>query len=187
LENDSLADITVVARRSDDPWENLVAAREDDVDLVVVGGSAAYGTKSLMDAAGRRRTSSVSIGRRRRRVVLTDPADKDLPVEERSRWYLSRALTNLKKVRKDPIAAVAAPFASAKASGAEEGELPDDWLILDLDMPGGPGVDAGPPPAGVVVEFDALPSMVHDRGWLRSLGANPIHDGVLEGLEAFYG
>ena len=186
LENDSLADITVMARRSDDPWENLVAAREEDVQLVVVGGTAAYGTKSLMVSAGRRRTSSVAIGKKRRRVVLTDPADKALPVEERSRWYLSRALTNLKKVRKDPVGAVAAPFASAQASGAEQGELPEDWLILDLDMPGGPGVDAGPPPPGIVVDFDPLPSMLHDRRWLRSLRSNPIHESVLEGLETFY-
>lgn len=186
LTDGSLGDVTVMARRVDDPWDNLVAAHESDVQLVAVDGSAVYGTKSLMSKAGQRRNSSVTIGKERRRVVLTDPADKELPVADRGRWYLSKAITNLKKVGKDPVGAVAAPFAS-DGGPVGTGDAPvDDWLILGLDMPGGPGMNAGPPPAGTVVEFNSLPSFVHDRRWLRSLRANPIHDGVLDALDAFY-
>jgi cytosine/adenosine deaminase-related metal-dependent hydrolase len=186
LEDGSLADIVVVARRDADPWDNLVAARETDVLATVVDGVAVYGTKKLLDAAGQRRHSSVTVGRQRRRVVLTEPADKELPLDERRRWFFSRVLTNLKNVQRDPIAAVELPFAMARAAGIDDGGLPEDWLIVDLDMPGGPGLHAGPPPAGTVVEFDKLPGMTHDRAWLKSLRTNGIHEHLLDRLDDFY-
>ncbi len=184
----SLADLVVVARRDTDAWDNLVAARETDVELVVVAGTATYGTKTLMTAAGRRRMSSVSLRTQQRRVVLTDPADRTLPLAERRPWYFSRVLANLSRVRDDPIGAVAHPLATGDVGAGEgAGGAPvDDWLILDLDMPGGAGLDAGPPPPGVVVEFDPLPTLVHDRTWLRSLRANPIHHGTLDALDAHF-
>jgi cytosine/adenosine deaminase-related metal-dependent hydrolase len=186
LHSDSVADVAVVARRHSNPWTNLVAAREQDVMMVVVGGAALYGTKSLLAAAGQSRNSSVAVGSQKRRVVLTDPADRDLPLGERRGWYFSRVLSNLQKVRSDPIAAVAQPYATALAAGVDDGGLPDDWLILDLDMPGGPGLNAGPPPEGTVVHFDPLPTMTHDRRWLQSLRGNMIHGGLLDGLDTFY-
>lgn len=184
----SLADLAVIARSDTDPWNNLVAARETDVQLVVVAGCATYGTKTLMTAAGQRRMSSVSLRTQKRRVVLTDPADRTLAAAERRPWYFSRVLTNLNQVRNDPIGAVARPLATGAAGGGAVagGALVDDWLILDLDMPGGPGVDAGPPPPGVVVEFDPVPTLVHDRTWLRSLRSNPIHNGILDALDAHF-
>jgi hypothetical protein len=142
-----------------------------------------------MTAAGQRRMTSVSLRTQKRRVVLTDPADRTLPAAERRQWYFSRVLTNLNQVRSDPIGAVARPLATGAASGggaAAGGALVDDWLILDLDMPGGPGVDAGPPPPGVVVDFEPVPTLVHDRTWLRSLRSNPIHNGVLDALDAHF-
>lgn len=186
LDEGGLADVAVVSRRGDDPWDNLVAAHEADVQLVVVDGAAVFGTKTLLVDAGQRRVSAVTVGKAKRRVVLTDPADKDLPVDERGRWYFSKAVTNLNKVRKDPIAAVAAPFASDGGAVGDADAPVDDWLILDLDMPGGPGMNAGPPPAGTVVDFETLPSLAHDRRWLRSLRTNPIHAGQLDGLSEFY-
>jgi cytosine/adenosine deaminase-related metal-dependent hydrolase len=186
LQNDALADVVVIGAREDDPWDNLVAAREEDVRLVAVGGRPLYGTTTLMRAVGQGRASAVEIGRRRRRVVVTDPADKKLPLDERRKWFFSRALRNLRAVQKDPIAAVEAPFATADTVDPIVDEPPEDWLLLDLDMPGGDGISAGPPPDGVVVEFDPLPSLAHDRRWLRSVRNRGFHRGLFDGLAGFY-
>lgn len=186
LQTDALADLAVVARRHDDPWANLVAARDEDVRLTVVGGWALFGTATLLRAAGQRRVSAVSVGGERRRVALTEPADKDLPVAERRKWFFSRALRNLRAVQDDPVGAVAAPFAAAGAVPPVVDEPPDDWLLIDLDMPGDRGATAGPPPAGTVVEFDRLPSLAHDRTWLRSLRDRGFHGGLLDGLAGYY-
>src|SRR5205807_1017981 len=47
-----LGDAVVLAKRLQDPWANLVAARESDVLLVVKAGVARYGRASLMNGAG---------------------------------------------------------------------------------------------------------------------------------------
>ena len=186
LENNSLGDIAVLAKRKPDPWDNLVAAREEDVELVVVGGNPSYGQEVLMEAAGQARLSSVKVGRQRRRVLLTEPADKDLPIEERRKWFLSRALRNLEAVRDNPIQAVEAPLAMAGASGTVVGEVPDDWLVLEPDMPGGSNLLAGPPPPGVIVDFDPVPSMTHDRTWLKSLENRAFHRNLLNAMADYY-
>ena len=46
------ADVLVCDHVDDDPFRNLIAAREKDVRLVLVRGTPFYGTKSLMKAAG---------------------------------------------------------------------------------------------------------------------------------------
>ena len=179
-----MADVAVFARRDDDPFASLVAAREEDVLLVVVDGRPLYGTKEHLARAGGRRASSVAIGRRRRRVVITDPADGDEPEHERGKWFFSRVTANLGEVRRDPRATLDAPLASAELDPSAPAAPPS--LQLSLDMPGGPGIEAGPPPPDVEVVIPPIPSLHHDRSWLRSLHGRGFHRGVLDGLADFY-
>ena len=186
LVNDSLADIAVIARRHTDPWDNMVCAREEDVEMVVVGGNPIYGEEELLEAAGQEGLSAVKVGKERRRVVVTEPTDKDLPVDKRRKWFLSRALRNLKAVRDNPIQAVAAPLAMAGASGTVAGEVLEDWLVLEPDMPGGANLTAGPPPPDVIVDFEPVPSMTHDRTWLSSLEDRGFHKNLLTKMAEYY-
>jgi cytosine/adenosine deaminase-related metal-dependent hydrolase len=59
LQPGRMADAVVIAKRHDDPWTNLVLAREHDVLLVVDDGQPRYGTAALMSAAGATRTTSM--------------------------------------------------------------------------------------------------------------------------------
>lgn len=184
----SLGDVCVVKRNFDDPWENLVKAREEDVLLVLIDGQPRYGTEELMTACGARRTTSVRVGTERRRIMLIDPKDEDKPPEEQDSWTWNDALDRLEAVRADPRGALNA----ARASSETEGRIPsamgpdEDPLLLDLDMPGGLGMAAGPPPDGVEVTIDDIPSLRHDRNWRARVKKGPFHDGVLYRIREFY-
>jgi 5-methylthioadenosine/S-adenosylhomocysteine deaminase len=184
----SLGDICVVEKVHDDPWENLVKAREEQILLVLIDGEPRYGTKDLVTAAGGKRTTSVGVGSERRRVILIDPEDENKPIEEQRSWTYQEALDRLESVMKDPIGAVEAADAPSAAAGRIPSAMgpDDDPLILELDMPGGLGQAAGPPPEGVKVEFDRLPSLRHDRNWRASVKKGPFLDGVLDKLDEFY-
>ena len=185
----SLADLVVVGRKSDDPWENLVEAHEEQIQLVLIEGEPRYGTNKLMKACGARKTTSVRVGRARRRIMLINPEDKDAPEKNRRSWTWSKALKRLDRVRVDPIGAVDAansPIGSRSRIPSALG--PDnDPLLLELDMPGALGMAAGPPPPGVVVDIPKAPSLRHDRNWrsdVKKLVA--FHNGVLDALDDYY-
>ena len=183
LEPGRLADVTVITRRHSDPWKNLVMAREADVLLVVVGGRARYGTRELMAACGERRTTSVAIGRQRRHVALLRP---DQP--ERA-WTWRAVLDELEQVRLDPDAAISGGQAMAQAAleASQPGYVgPPAGLVLELDMPGAPGVVAGPPPPGAEYSVPPAPSLVHDRAWHRTIPGRAFHGAVLDRLAAYY-
>ncbi|MQA92800.1 MAG: hypothetical protein GEU90_21690 [Gemmatimonas sp.] len=141
-----------------------------------------------MKAAGGERMTAVSVGTERRRVILIDPKDEHEPPEEQAIWTYEKVLDHLDAVRNDPIGTVVA----ANAPSAATGRIPsavgpdDDPLVLELDMPGGLGMVAGPPPDGVVVQFDRIPSLRHDRNWRASVKPGPFHNGILDRLDAFY-
>ena len=67
LEPGRMADVVAIAKRYDDPWTNLLLARERDIMLVIGDGEARYGTPALMKAAGQTTTTSVRIGSTSRR------------------------------------------------------------------------------------------------------------------------
>ena len=184
----SLGDICVVKRTHDDPWDNLVKAHEEHVLLVLIDGQPRYGTKELMTACGARRTTSVEVGTERRRIMLIDPKDADKPPQDQDSWTWGECLDRLDAVRADPEAAVEA----ANAPSAAMGRIPssmgpdDDPLLIELDMPGAPGAVAGPPPDGVKVEIEKIPSLRHDRNWRASVKDGPFHEGVLDELDGYY-
>jgi hypothetical protein len=184
----SLADMVVVSRTLDDPWENLVRAREEDINLVLVNGAPRYGTKQLMEACGARQMTSVRVGEAERWIMLIDPKDENKPPEEQTAWSWEDALALLEKVREDPIAAVdAANAPNAIAGRIPSATGPDERpLLLELDMPAAPGVLAGPPPPGFRVNIQPIPSLCHDGNWRASIKDRGFHGGVLDGLDRFY-
>ena len=186
LEADALADIAVVASRASDPWKNLVEAREEDVVLVTVNGQPVYGTHDLMTRCGARKTTSVGVGPVRRRTVLINPADKDNANPRL--WTWRKTLDELHAVRDDPITAVdTASMAYAGLGAVPETIGPsDNPLIIELDMPGGLGVIAGPPPAGHVTDIPRMPSLRHDRNWRASVKGRGFHKSLLDELDTFY-
>ena len=184
----SLGDVCVVKRNYDDPWENLVKAHEEQVLLVLIDGQPRYGTKELMTACGASRTTSVRVGKERRRIMLIDPKDAGRPPEGQDSWTWNKALDRLDAVRADPDAALKA----AKAPNAAMGRIPsamgpdDNPLLLEPDMPGALGLTAGPPPDGVEVHIEEIPSLRHDRNWRASVKDGPFHQVVLNKLDGFY-
>ena len=193
LQPGALADLVAVARRADDPFVNLVEAREEDVELVIVDGEPRYGTLDLMSRAGARRTTSVAVGETARRTVLVEPPDPDDQGAEPLRaWTWQKVLKALDDVRKDPIGAVekasalaAAAIAGTRTLGAPRTGTPP--LILELEMPGGLAEVAGPPPAGHVTQIPPTPSLRHDENWRASIKNRGFHAGVLDELDRFYG
>ncbi len=186
LEPGRAADAVVVARRDNDPWTNLVMARERDVRLVVVDGEPRYGERELMRAAGVRSTTSVPVDGERRHVPLRTPSDLDRT------WTWTKVVAELATVRADPMKAIANGMAQAYAAydRYERGVAPprgeEPLLVLEPDMPGGTGHVAGPPPADAVFEVPPLPSVAHDRTWLRSVRQGGYDHGLLAQLEGLY-
>jgi hypothetical protein len=184
-----LGDLVVVAARRSDPWANLVQAREQDVQLVVVGGRPVYGTRSLMRAAGVEATTALGIGRERRHVTLRDP---DAPTRS---WTWDRVRRQLADVAADPHGAitrahVALAAASTRFDPLEAGSAhvvaAMAPLVLEPDMPGGAHAVAGPPPPGASFSMPPPPSLVHDVAWHRSVVGNGFDEGLLARLAEFY-
>ncbi len=175
-----LADAVVVTRRHADPWKNLLLAREQDIELVVVGGEAVYGKRALMRAAGQRLTTAVRIGRQSRHVPLRRPDAPD------QRWTWRAVLRALKQVQADPVAAIERGLAAETDWFARAEPTALAPLILESDMPGGLASVAGPPPPGTEFSAPPLPNIVHDRAWHRRLRRGGWHDHVLDDLEALF-
>ncbi len=55
------ADLIVVARRTKDPYRNLIEATERHIRLVLVGGRPTYGNRLLMEATGARRLEKIRV------------------------------------------------------------------------------------------------------------------------------
>ncbi|MFC8597149.1 MULTISPECIES: amidohydrolase family protein [unclassified Isoptericola] len=176
----ALADVTVVRGRGrGDAWRRVVAARERDVALVVVGGVARYGDSSLMTAASAPPSFTVTVGGRRRRVALPDPADPQRA------WSWTAVLDTLRAVQEDPQQAIA--NAQARASAGPR-FAPDAELELFLDMPDTRRTGrAGPPKNPATVTIPPVPTLEHDAAYFDLLEAAPIPGGVLAPLRARFG
>lgn len=179
-----LGDVVVVSRRHSDVWHNVVTAREADVALVVVAGRPRLGTAALMAGAGANRTTAVPVGAATKRAVLVRPDDASRA------WTWRDVVARLTRVR--AMAAARPPRGPAGARGrTPTAALAGDpegtpALAVRLDMPGGPGVTAGPPPVGRTVDIAPIEAVHHSAAWLRSLKDRGFHAGVLDGLRAYY-
>ncbi len=183
----ALGDVTVLTRRHEDVWRNLVTARERDVVLVVVGGQPRYGTKTFLESAGERGTTSLRVDGQSRRLTLVRPDD---PAKG---WAWSDVQTRLEAVRAE--AAATPPVGPVAGRRRRRAEPPEPGsadppgtppLVVDLDMPGGPSESAGPPPPGQTVDIAPIEPLHHDTKWLASLRGRGFHGGILDGLRPFY-
>lgn len=184
----ALADVVVISRRKDDPWTNLVNAREQDVQLVVVGSQPRWGTTSLMSAAGlsSSATTSVPLGRARRRVTLVRPDDPGRT------WTWTDVQARLNAVRKSAASQPPTGPAGSRGGGAATraatvGDPPGTPpMVVKLDMPGGPQASAGPPPQGQTVQIPPIEPIHHNSTWLKTIHGRGFHGGALDGLAAAF-
>jgi 5-methylthioadenosine/S-adenosylhomocysteine deaminase len=181
----AFGDAVVVARRRSDPWSNLVAAREEDIQLVLMEGRPVYGTRELMRAAGVGATTAVRIGRQSRHVPLRQPKD------QARLWTWRSVLAELNRVADSPHEAIdeanrAIQLALASGLSADLAPSRGGFLILEPDMPGSAHAVAGPPPSGAVFEMTKPPSLVHDRAWHRSLPTDGFDAGLLAGTVTYF-
>jgi len=179
LEPNRMADAVVVAKRYDDPWTNLVLARERDIMLVLGDGQPRYGTAALMKAAGATGTTSMRVGSATRQFVLNDPADPT------KRWKWAAAMDQLRTVQADPMKAIDLGLA-LEAFEADVTTPTTGSLILESDMPGGPNSVAGPPPPGTKFDAPPLPTLVHDATWFQAVRAAGYHEHLLDNLDTLF-
>ncbi len=181
----ALGDLVVIDQRRDDPWASLVAARERDVRLTVVGGRPLWGTSALMNAAGAVNTSGVRMGSVSRRVTLVRP---DEPAKT---WTWTDLMSRLNGVRasaaQDPPTGPAGVRGRAAATVASADPPGTPPIAIDLDMPGGPQAVAGPPPKGQLVDIPAIEPVYHNAAWLNTIHGRGFHDGALDGLVDAFG
>ena len=192
VEQGALADLIVVRRSGADVYRSLIEATETDIRLVIVGGRARYGLKSLMARLAPSGTV-IAVGRMSRVIDYGDPAVT---------W--KTVLAELEEVRADPagasgraalrFAALAAADQAAfdsLADNADSASWPaDDGFLLLPDMPA-PELDdqlrrrgpVGATPEPVVVP--PLEPLVTGSAWFDAVDANPFHHGLLSGLRAY--
>jgi cytosine/adenosine deaminase-related metal-dependent hydrolase len=75
LSEGRLADVLVVRQQKDDPWESLVAARTEDIELLVQDGSPIFGDASREELFAGRGVAYTKVAiRGRHMLVKGDPA-----------------------------------------------------------------------------------------------------------------
>ncbi|HEY3558518.1 MAG TPA: amidohydrolase family protein [Kribbella sp.] len=171
LERGALADLIVVSRSAADPYRSLIEATESDVRLVVVGGRARYGLRSLMKPLAPSATP-ITVGRLSRLIDYGDPAVT---------W--STVVADLDKVRQDPDGASAR--VAAFAFGGDP--VPADEFVLLPDMPApelaGDALDGAVDPGPVSIP--PLEPLTTGPAWFDAVDANPFHQGLLSGLRNY--
>ncbi len=177
VQEGAVADLVVLrASRSTEPFHRIVTSREDDVDLVVVGGVPRYGTPELMTSAPTQTT--LTVGGRPMVLSLAQPDDPD------TAWDWDDVVARMEEVRADPTRAISdAQGMYADARGHPEQEQP---LRLALDMPTGLAPVGGLPHDLADVVIPELESLTHDAAWLGSVVGRGFHGGVLDDLERYY-
>ena len=183
LERGALADLIVVRRSALDPYRSLIEATEADIRLVVVGGRARYGLRSLMTPLAPTATP-IMVGRLSRAIDYGDPAVT---------W--KTVLADLEKVRSDPTGAAtraAAAFEALAAAASNGRSVPADSFVLLPDMPA-PELSGGVVTGGVLtgaaapgpVVVPPLEPLATGPAWFDAVDANPFHHGLLSGLRAY--
>jgi hypothetical protein len=174
----ALGDLTVVTKRTNDPWRDLITTREKDVALVVINGVARYGLPALMTAAGTKPVGPITVGGQKRTISIPRPEDLA------KQWSWTSVVQKLNSVRADPKAALLAAEAARAVGGIGLPGPPP--LQLQLDMPTGAGPTAGPPPPGVTPVVPPLDGLTHTPAWLGTIPNRGFHGGVLDELATYY-
>ncbi len=166
-----LADLLVTRQVDPDPYRNLIATRERDVQLVLVGGRPVYGTGPLMEAAGVDGAEPIDVGGLARMIRLRDPAVPDADLS----W--AEVLAQLEAARHDPAGTQRRLLATS--GDAEPFRLiPDD--------PGGLQVEPLTQADLAKVQIPELDTLVHDAAFFSALESAPILGGLLNDLRRRY-
>lgn len=178
LQPGAQADLVVIsAKRGASAFPTIVAATEEDIDLVVIDGRPRYGTPELMTDADTRTT--VPVGSRSMQLSLSQPSQPD------SSWAWSEVLDRMEEVRAHPKREVEAAHAMY-AGWAGKLDDEDAPLRLALDMPTGLAPIGGLPKDLNDLKVPPLQSLTHDGDWLDAVVGRGFHGGVLDGLATYY-
>jgi 5-methylthioadenosine/S-adenosylhomocysteine deaminase len=165
---DGEADLLVLGKSTSDVYKNLIAARERDVKLVLIGGRAHYGTSTLMRRAGASDDEDLVVAGQKRKVVVRLRGKTDAEMT----W--SQVISDLERVRRNPVAAWEQANGELAAWGGSLSD-PEAPLLLLGDMPDGDAELLGAPrepPADLVIP--ALDRLWHDKAFLDTTQArNP--------------
>jgi len=171
-------DVLVTTERTpDDPYRNLIEARERDVLLVAINGQPFYGTTPLMRAAGAERAEPIRFGRLRRSVQLIYP---DVPEADMG-W--KAVLDDIAEAVADPLGRY---FKLEKQHGNPENEKKPLWLMTDKPWDNPKVTNKEVPILPSVVRIPPLDTFVHDTAYFRAIEASPLHGGLLDGLRDYY-
>nr|WP_284288524.1 hypothetical protein [Angustibacter aerolatus] len=138
-----------------------------------------YGTPEP-DADGGRAQHDVADGGRAAAALSLQHPDDD------SAWAWSDVVDRLEEVRADPKGEIE-QAQGRLAAFAGRLDADDAPLRLALDMPTGVGPVGGLPKDLADVVVPPVQSLEHDAEWLDAVSGRGFHDGVLDGLRAFYG
>lgn len=178
LQTDALGDVVVIkADKSADPFAAILAATEQDVQLVVVGGRPLYGDTTLMRTAKATLTSPVQVAGSKRTICITKPEDKS------QAWTFAEILQRMEKVRANPRKEIEAARL-APAGDRTIDAMPR--LRLALDMPLGQLPVGGLPKDLGEIVVPPIQPIEHDAAFLASINGRGFHGGVLDGLRNFY-
>ena len=169
--------MVISAKRGASAFPTIVAATEDDIDLVVIDGRPRYGTPELMADADT--PTTVPVGSRSMRLSLSQPSQPDSP------WAWSEVLDRMEEVRAHPKREVEAAHAMY-AGWAGKLDDEDAPLRLALDMPTGLAPIGGLPKDLDDLHVPPLQSLTHDGDWLDAVVGRGFHGGVLDGLATYY-
>ncbi len=204
LEAGKRADLVVARGRRDDPYLQLIHARESDLSLVMINGIARFGAEGLMRALGAG-GETVRIGHARRTLHLAHPNAEPLVdglTLAEARGRLARALRGLPALARR---AERPPAGTMRASASGGWRLALDEILdtgMDLRIrPAGsapqgrslraamrrPALGAVPLSASVKpLAIDAL-TVAGDADYLDAIDAQPnLPISIKEGMRAFW-
>jgi 5-methylthioadenosine/S-adenosylhomocysteine deaminase len=151
IEPGKLADLTVVAGDTGDPYSHLIDAAEIDIRLVVIGGTGRYGTPDLLGRVSPVDEQLTIAGDMRGFHLDTKDADPVLGViglgEAGS--VLADALEHMP----ERAAAIEPAGLGLVAAEGVAGAAADDRWFLELDQPAAAGV-------GAAESADTMPALV---------------------------
>jgi cytosine/adenosine deaminase-related metal-dependent hydrolase len=183
----ALADVLVTTRRDRDPHRNLLRVDERNVRLVLVGGRPAFGTRSLLDAAGARHVEPLTVGGVPKGAVmrLPDellPSNPTLHAEANLSW--ADGLAAMQAVVSDPAGAVRAARAAREV--VPRGAPPPLEYIPDMPGPDGNGARALTDDELDRLAMAPLESLAHDAAWFAAVDRARPHAAVLRGLRRYF-
>jgi cytosine/adenosine deaminase-related metal-dependent hydrolase len=178
LQSEAMGDLVVIsAAQNAKPFDRILAATEEDVQLVVVGGRPLYGTPQLMTQAGGTKLSALKLKGQSRRLSLTrmDPPGQA--------WSLAKVMARLNQVRANPKAAIENAHRRVAAALREGRPTP---FRMALDMPTGLVPIGGLPKNLGLIRIPPIESLAHNSAFFSSITGRGFHGGLLDGLASFY-